>query len=92
MIRLGDKVTDSITGFTGIAYGRFTYLTGCDMIRIIARSVENRPPEIFDVDEDRLIASVEDLAMMKEGFDPLKKTKDVELPARNPQGALDREP
>jgi len=30
MIRLGDTVTDSITGFTGVAIGRCDYLNGCE--------------------------------------------------------------
>ncbi len=30
MIKLGQKVRDKITGFTGIATGHAKYLTGCD--------------------------------------------------------------
>ena len=29
MIKLGDKVKDNITGFTGIVTGKIEYLTGC---------------------------------------------------------------
>lgn len=75
MINLGDNVTDSVTGFTGIATARFTYLTGADVIRVVARCVENRPAESQDFDEDRLLASVRDLAIMKSGYDPLKVSK-----------------
>ncbi len=34
MINLGDKVKDSVTGFTGIAVGRTTWLHGCSRITI----------------------------------------------------------
>jgi len=34
MINLGDKVRDKVTGFTGIAVVRSTYLNGCDRICI----------------------------------------------------------
>lgn len=30
MIKLGQKVKDKITGFTGIAIGKAEYLTGCN--------------------------------------------------------------
>lgn len=33
-INLGDKVKDSVTGFTGIAVARTTWLHGCDRITI----------------------------------------------------------
>lgn len=33
-IELGSKVRDSVTGFTGIAMGRSTFMTGCDRIGI----------------------------------------------------------
>ncbi len=31
-IQLGDKVKDTVTGFTGIAIGRTTWLHGCDRV------------------------------------------------------------
>lgn len=34
MIKLGDKVRDNITGFTGIAIGRTEWLHGCARITI----------------------------------------------------------
>ena len=34
MIRLGDKVKDSITGFTGVAVSRCEYLNGCIQIEV----------------------------------------------------------
>jgi hypothetical protein len=34
MINLGDKVRDSLTGFTGIVIGRCEYLTGCNQLLV----------------------------------------------------------
>ena len=34
MIKLGSKVKDIVTGFTGIAVGKCQYLNGCDHIGI----------------------------------------------------------
>lgn len=34
MIKLGDKVKDNVSGFTGIAIGRTSWLHGCDRITI----------------------------------------------------------
>lgn len=67
MIRLGDKVTDSVTGFTGIVTSRHIYLTGVDIITVTARCIDNQPAVSLDFDEDRLIASVRDLQCIKEG-------------------------
>jgi len=59
-IALGDTVKDPITDFVGIAYGKYTYIQGCDRIAIQAPMVqkENELPEIPDlwvVDEPQLI-------------------------------------
>lgn len=68
MIHLGDKVTDSITGFTGIAYARIEFLTGCIQIGILPKCIDNVPRDVVYIDEDRLLASVRDLQCMKEGI------------------------
>lgn len=34
MVTLGDEVKDSITGFSGIAVARHSYLQGCDRITV----------------------------------------------------------
>lgn len=33
-VTLGDKVKDTVTGFTGIAVARHTYLTGCSRVSV----------------------------------------------------------
>ena len=34
MVNLGDEVTDTVSGFKGIAVSRHSYLQGCDRISI----------------------------------------------------------
>jgi hypothetical protein len=51
-VKLGDKVKDRITGFTGIATGRHEYLTGCTRITIEPQELKDGKPvasEWFDV-------------------------------------------
>ena len=58
MIRLGDKVRDNITGFTGVATGRTEYLYGC--VRICIEPAElhdGKPVEALWFDEQRLDAA-----------------------------------
>ena len=57
MIKLGDKVKDSVTGFTGIAIGRTTWLHGCDRITVQPEGV-NKEGKIYEnngFDEPQLI-------------------------------------
>lgn len=67
MIKLGQTVTDSITGFTGVAYSRIEFLTGVTQIGVQGRAIDNVIPAILYLDEDRLLATVPQLAMMKAG-------------------------
>ena len=41
-INLGDKVRDTVTGFTGIAVARTTWLHGCDRITIERDALDNK--------------------------------------------------
>ena len=45
MVNLGDKVRDEVTGFTGIAVAKITYLQGCDRIAVQAPVKKNEKPE-----------------------------------------------
>lgn len=57
-IKLGDRVTDIITGFKGVAWSRCSYLTSPDQIGVMSRVEEGRPEgTIMYVDEDRLMAT-----------------------------------
>lgn len=54
-VRLGDKVTDSITGFTGVATARTLYLYGC--VKVCVEPVElheGKPVECQWFDEQRV--------------------------------------
>jgi hypothetical protein len=53
---LGDKVKDSITGFAGIATGRFAFLSGCLRIEVTPENLQDGKvvePHVFD--EQRLV-------------------------------------
>lgn len=52
-IRLGDKVTDSISGVTGIAVARYEFLYGCVRIAVERLDKDGKPEEIV-LDEQRL--------------------------------------
>jgi hypothetical protein len=55
MVKLGDRVTDTLTGFSGIATSRTEYLYGC--VRIVVEPTELREGKPIDgqiFDEQRL--------------------------------------
>lgn len=54
-IKLGTIVTDSITGFTGVAMMRAEYLNGCVRIEVQPKALhEGKPIESQFFDEQRL--------------------------------------
>jgi hypothetical protein len=54
-IKLGTKVTDSVTGFTGIAVSRIEYMTGCTQYGVAPRvAADGKLPETAYLDESRL--------------------------------------
>lgn len=60
MVKLGDKVTDAVTGFTGIATARTEFLHGCVRICVEAAGLHDGKaiePQWFD--EQRLTAQSE---------------------------------
>ena len=55
-INLGDEVRDSVSGFTGIAVARTTWLHGCSRMGVDARAVhDGKPIDTFWFDESRLV-------------------------------------
>lgn len=67
-IKLGSKVTDCITGFTGIAYERSEFLVGATMIGILPKVEDNKASSISYFVEERLMAErVSELAELKNG-------------------------
>ena len=66
MIKLGQKVTDVVTGFTGIAYERCEYLVGETLIGVMPRCEDNKPAGIAYFAEERLMVSnVAELMQLK---------------------------
>ena len=45
MVELGDKVRDTVTGFTGIAVCKSIYLQGCDRVAVQAPVIKNETPQ-----------------------------------------------
>jgi len=54
MIKLGEKVKDSITGFEGVATGRATYLYGCVRVLVESKKLKDGKPIEEWFDEQRL--------------------------------------
>jgi len=60
MVTLGTKVTDRLTGFTGIAMGRTEYLYGCTSIGVLPQDLKDgRTQDWVWLDEQRLDATSE---------------------------------
>lgn len=51
---LGAKVRDGITGFEGVVTGYVQYLTGCNQVLVMGRSVEGKPADAVWFDEQRV--------------------------------------
>lgn len=56
MINLGDKVRDTVSGWEGIATGRYEYLNGCRRWQVDGVDKEGKP-EGFVFDEQQLEVS-----------------------------------
>ena len=60
MIKLGDKVKDKVTGFTGIAVSKTEYLHGCKRISIASPKLHEGKPvawQTFDEPQLELVES-----------------------------------
>lgn len=59
MVRLGDKVKDTVSGFSGIAVCKCSYLQGCNRIAIQAPVTKKNPKkldwEYFDEPQLRVL-------------------------------------
>ena len=67
MVNLGDKVKDSVTGFTGIAVGKTLWLHGCNRITIQPEGLQKdgKMYETASFDEPQLVVIKK--AVKKEG-------------------------
>lgn len=55
MIKLGDKVKDSITGFEGVVVARIEYLNGCIQFEVLPAGLKDgQPLKAHWIDEQRL--------------------------------------
>lgn len=54
-IQLGDTVKDPVTGYSGIAAGRTTWLNGCVRIGVQAKMRDGKVPELEWFDETQLV-------------------------------------
>jgi hypothetical protein len=54
-VKLGEEVVDSLTGFKGVATGRYTFLNGCMQIEVSPKELKDgKPIEPSAFDEQRL--------------------------------------
>lgn len=66
-IKLGDRVTDIVSGIKGVAWAKVSYLTSPDQIGMMVAE-EGKLPDVYYVDEDRLMAqSLKELQDLKYG-------------------------
>lgn len=66
MIRLGDRITDALTGLSGIAFSRLEFLTSETQYGMMLPPADGRPNDIYYLDESRLFAkSVKELQEIK---------------------------
>lgn len=59
-LNLGDRVKDSLTGFTGIVTAQVSYLTGCDQCQVLPASTDQskiNEAHWFDVERLKLVES-----------------------------------
>jgi len=54
MVKLGDEVQDTVTGFKGIAVARYEYLSGCARFGVQPKAVKNVLPKQATFDEPLL--------------------------------------
>ena len=63
MVKLGDKVKDSITGFLGVVTGISKYLNGCISILVTSNKLSSDGKEVSEwFDEQRLDSKSEAIA------------------------------
>lgn len=66
MIKLGEKITDAVTGLTGIVWCRVEYLVGDTQYGLMLLDESGKAPDVYYVDENRLMAkSIKELQELK---------------------------
>lgn len=83
MIKLGDKVKDSVTGFVGVATARAEYMNGCIQYEITPNGlIEGKVGDSYWMDEQRV-------SKVPKGKSTVKKTV---APRRRRGGPQNRPP
>ena len=71
MIKLGDKVKDTVSGFIGIATAKHSYLQGCDRISVQPSiDKDGKLPEVQAFDEPQLKVLKAKKVIRKKGSKP----------------------
>ena len=69
-MKLGDKVKDKITGFSGTVVAKHEYLNGCVRLTVQPNTLKNgKPiePETFDVEQMTLVKADQHKPMTRSG-------------------------
>lgn len=76
MVNLGDKVKDNVTGYTGIAIARTTWLHGCDRITVQPDSLDKdgKVQDGFTFDEKQLTVLESSVVKTESKTPSLKRT------------------
>ncbi len=85
MIKLGDKVKDSITGFEGTAVAKCDYLYGCKQFQVEGVD-HDKQPKSWWFDFQRLKKVIEEPKPKKEEYVSSQTSKYVGGPQGNPLG------
>lgn len=82
MVKLGQAARDVITGFEGVVLGKAQYLTGCNQVLLMPRTLgeggKRREGEWFD--EQRVVAVGEEIMVLPGGADVSHPGCDEKLP------------
>jgi len=85
-IELGDLVTDTITGFEGIAIGHVRWLNGCDRYVIQPQKLhEGKPVESQTIDVQQLRVKKAGVIKNETQYETVAKGGPIPTPARTPK-------
>ena len=83
MVKLGDRIQDTVSGATGVCIGRAEYLYGC--VQVLCAPEETKdgaPRDSYWYDEDR-VTVVKKAVLSKPGSAKVRKGGPVQNPPRS---------
>jgi len=92
-IKLGMKVKDIVSGFTGIVTSYTTFLNGCVRLCVDPPMKKNGDfvePRCFDIQQLVIISAVTTATKMIDGLASTKKSKAKEISTGGPRPAVQR--